>query len=279
MLYLTPFITVYVCVLQFLIGAVLASFLGCFSWRVCHGESVLRGRSHCDACGHALGAKDLIPIVSYLSTRGKCRYCGKSIGKLCLYGELALAGLFVLATLRFDLTSELFLANCFLCILYVVTLTDLYEQIILDRCIIIAIVVRFVTYVVAEEATLSGALVLLGNGLVIAVPVLLLTLLLEFVLKKEALGGGDIKLLFVLGLYLGWAKCLLMLLVACVAGIFYAAKQMSKEETETAEAGEAGEPEAAASVAIPFGPFLAAGAVVALLVGDTIIGWYLSLFF
>ena len=278
MLYLTPFITTYVCILQFFLGAVFASFLGCFAWRVCHGESVLKGRSHCDACGHMLGAKDLIPIASYLSTKGKCRYCGKNIGKLCLYGELVLAGLFVLATLRFDLTSELFLANCFLCILYVVTLTDLYEQIILDRCILLAIAVRLVTFFVAEEASLLGLLRLLGNGLVIAVPVLIITLILEYILKKEALGGGDIKLLFVLGLYLGWAKCLLMLLVACIAGIFYAAKQMSKEDAASAgtEATEAGEQ---ASPMIPFGPFLSAGAVVALLLGDTVLGWYLSMFF
>ena len=72
-----------------------------------------------------------------------------------------------------------------------------------------------------------------------------------------------------------WAKCLLMLLVACIAGIFYAAKQMSKEDAASAET-EAGEQ---ASPMIPFGPFLSAGAVVALLLGDTVLGWYLSMFF
>ena len=77
MLHLTPFLTVYCCVLAALLGACMGSFLNCMAWRVVHGESVLRGRSHCDACGHVLGARDLVPVVSYLVSGGKCRYCGE----------------------------------------------------------------------------------------------------------------------------------------------------------------------------------------------------------
>ena len=266
MLFATPVLTIYILLLQAVFGAVLASFLGCFAWRVCHGEAVLKGRSHCDACGHVFGGKDLVPVVRYLSTKGSCRYCGKKISKLCLYGELALAGLFVLATLRFDLTAELFLANCFLCTLYVVTLTDFYEQIILDRCILFAVAIRFLVFFCSGQVSLNAFLTLLGNGLAIAGPILLLTLVLEYVLKKEALGGGDIKLLFVMGLYLGWANCLILLFVACIAGIIYGAGQMKKEDGK--EEGSM----------IPFGPFLSLGAVVALLVGDSIVTWYMSLF-
>ena len=69
MLHLIPFLTVYCCVLAAVFGACMASFLNCMAWRVVHGESVLRGRSHCDACGHVLGARDLVPIVSYLAFR------------------------------------------------------------------------------------------------------------------------------------------------------------------------------------------------------------------
>lgn len=71
MLHLTPFLTVYCCALAALLGACMGSFLNCMAWRVVHGESVLRGRSHCDACGHMLGARDLVPIVSYLASGGR----------------------------------------------------------------------------------------------------------------------------------------------------------------------------------------------------------------
>ena len=70
MLYADPFLTVYCCLLAALLGACMGSFLNCAAWRIVHGESVLRGRSHCDACGHVLAVRDLIPVVSYLAAHG-----------------------------------------------------------------------------------------------------------------------------------------------------------------------------------------------------------------
>ena len=264
-IFLTPFITIYVCVLAFILGAVFASFLGCFAYRICKGESIAKGRSHCDECGHELKLFDLIPIVSYLARRGRCKYCGKKISPGCLWGEVVLALLFVVCTLKFDLTPYLVLALFFICILYMITLTDLQDRIIPNRCVIAAIVVRIIYFFLTGEGTLKAFLWLLAKGFIVSVPVLLLTLLMEAILKKEALGGGDIKLLFVLGIYLGLGNCLLMLLVACILGIIGAAITMSKWSEE-------------GSIAIPFGPYLAAGSVVALLFGDSIITWYLSLF-
>lgn len=265
-IYLTPFLTTYCCLLAFLLGAVLASFLGCFAYRYCAGESVLKGRSHCDACGHVLSVPDLIPVFSYLLRKGRCKYCGKKISPVCLWGEVTLAMLFVVGTLRFDLTPYLVLQLFFFCILYTITLTDLQERIIPDRCVIAAIVVRLLYFVVTGEGNWKAFLWLIGNGFLISVPVLLLTLLMEVILKKDALGGGDLKLLFVLGMYLGVANCLFMLLVACVLGIFGTALTMKKQEAE-------------GNLVIPFGPYLAAGSVIAVFFGDIVIGWYLSMFF
>lgn len=268
MLFETALLGIYILVLHGILGAVLASFLTCFSWRICHGESVTKGRSHCDVCGHTLATKDLIPIVSYLFTKGRCRYCGEKISKLGFYGEVVLALLFMAATLRFSLTGELLLALMFICILYVVTLTDIYERIILDRCIVIAILVRVIYFfcIDAGEVSWKAFFLLFGNGFLIAVPILILTLVMEFFLKKEALGGGDIKLLFVLGMYLGWANSLLMLLFACVTGIMYLLKNGQGEDEGI-------------FAPIPFGPFLAVGTVFAIFFGEWIISWYLSLFF
>ena len=93
MLHLTPFLTVYCCALAALLGACMGSFLNCMAWRVVHGESVLRGRSHCDACGHMLGARDLVPIVSYLASGGRCRYCGAKLSSRHVWGEVMGAAL------------------------------------------------------------------------------------------------------------------------------------------------------------------------------------------
>ena len=68
---------IYIYTLAGIIGAVLGSFMNCFAWRIAHGESVVKGRSHCAVCGHELAAGDLIPIASYLILKGRCRYCGE----------------------------------------------------------------------------------------------------------------------------------------------------------------------------------------------------------
>lgn len=265
MLGISPFFTVYILVLAFLFGAVFASFLGCVAWRISKGESFLKGRSHCDVCNHPLGAKDLVPIASYLAKKGRCAYCKAPIPKSSLIGEILLAMLFVLAVLRFDISPKLVLALVFICILYVVALTDLYEQIIPDGCLLIAIVVRVVYYFVVEHFEWNTFLALFGNGLSISLPLLLLTLLMEKILKKEAMGGGDIKLVFVTGLYLGWQNNLLMMFFACVIGIIIGFIQAQKDTDEDENY-------------FPFGPSIAIGAVITLFVGDALIGWYLSLF-
>ena len=87
MLRLSPFITVYCCAVAALLGACTGSFLACLAWRTVHGESVLRGRSHCDVCGHVLGVRDLVPVFSYLFSGGKCRYCGAKLSARHVWGS------------------------------------------------------------------------------------------------------------------------------------------------------------------------------------------------
>ena len=263
MLFLTPVITIYILVMAFIFGAVFASFLGCMGWRITKGESVLKGRSHCDYCGHVLAWRDLIPIVSFVAGKGRCAYCKKTLSKILLYGEIYLALLFVLVTLRYDVTPELFLYLFFVCILYLVSMTDIYDKIILDSALIVAVILRFIWYFTIEITSIGGFLSLLVDGLAVSLPLLFLVLLMEKIRGMEMMGGGDIKLLFVMGLYIGWANNLLALFVGCLTAIIYG---VIKQKTEGKE------------IYIPFGPFLALGAVFALLIGDGLIQWYLSLF-
>ena len=133
MLHLTPFLTVYCCALAALLGACMGSFLNCMAWRVVHGESVLRGRSHCDACGHVLGARDLVPIVSYLASGGRCRYCGAKLSSRHVWGEVIGAAVFVSLLLHYDISLRLLEAWLLASILLACSFADLEGYIIPDR--------------------------------------------------------------------------------------------------------------------------------------------------
>lgn len=285
MLHLTPFLTAYSTVLAFVLGTVLASFLGCLGWRMCKGESVLHGRSHCDTCGHVLEARDLIPILSFLMNKGRCRHCKAPISKMNLYGEVGMGVLFALFTLAYDNVFYLILTLVFISILYLVSVTDIYEQIIPDGALLVAIIVRvgyFILnyqygfldnpiYVGEKPALWSELLMLLVDGLSVSLPLLILVLIMEKVLKKEAMGGGDIKLLFVTGLYVGWARNILVVFFACIVGIIIGSIQQKKAQSEMDTDEE--EP-----FYFPFGPSIAASAVLVLMFGNQILNWYLSLF-
>jgi len=266
MLYLTPFLTAYCLLLAFISGAAVASFLGCMGWRMCNGESVLKGRSHCDSCGHVLSARDLIPILSYVKNKGRCAYCKEPIGSINVIGEIIVAVAFVLTTMKFDISVKLVPMLLFICILYLVSVTDIYAQIIPDSCLLVAIVIRFVYYFVVEGFQWKSFLMLLLDGFAVSVPLLLLVLLIEKIWQKEAMGGGDIKLLFVTGLYLGWAQNILGIFFACIFGIIVGLIQQKKAEDEEE------------SVYFPFGPSIALGTFVTMLIGDELLTWYMSLF-
>ena len=245
-----------------LLGAVFGSFLNCAAWRLSHGESVLRGRSHCPDCGHVLGAGDLVPILSWLFLRGKCRYCGKKIPARYPLTEAVFALLTLLCLLRFDL-SWLCLRNwILLCCLFCLSLTDLECMIIPDVCLIIAAAVWLVFLPLTGmgwPAVRGGLLA----GLIFGGGLLGLSLLMDRILKRDSLGGGDIKLFAVLGLYLGIVGTLFMTVLACLLGLLFAVLRRGR--------GGGSEP-------FPFGPAIAAAGTVMLLCGEPLIQWYTGLF-
>ena len=252
----------YCCAVALLLGAVFGSFLNCAAWRLSHGESVLRGRSHCTACGHVLGAGDLVPVLSWLLLRGKCRYCGTKIPARYPLTEAVFALLTLLCLLRFDL-SWLCLRNwLLLCCLFCLSLTDLECMIIPDVCLIIAAAVWLIFlpltglgWPAARNGLIAG--LVFGGGL------LGISLLMDRILKRDSLGGGDIKLFAVLGLYLGVVGTLFMTVLACLLGLLFAVLRRGRTG--------GGEP-------FPFGPAIAAAGAAVLLYGEPLIQWYISLF-
>lgn len=260
MLYLTPFITAYCVALTAITGACMGSFLNCMAYRIVHEESIMKGRSHCDACGHVLGAGDLIPIVSYIAHKGKCRYCGAKLSKLHLAAEVISALVFVSILLKFNISLQALKFMVFASILLAASFADLEGYIIPDRFIVAGIVV-YIGFLFFEQNPLTAAADGLIGGFAVAGFVLIVVLIFEKIKKIEAMGGGDIKLLFVTGLFLGLKANVLCLIFACFIGIAFGL--VSQRVRETKE--------------FPWGPSIAAAAWLAMLWGNELADWYLGL--
>lgn len=266
-IYESRLLLVYCVAVAALLGAVFGSFLNCMAWRLAHDESVWRGRSRCPRCGHTLGASELIPVVSWLVQRGRCRACGERISVRYPLTELAFAAVTVLCLLRFDLTVLCLRDWIFFCCLFVLSLTDLEVYEIPDGCLITAaaawlLTLPFLWQGWGEAAAHIVTAVLLGGGL------LGLSLALDRILKKETLGGGDIKLFAVVGLYTGPVGALLALITACVLGLLFLLLRRGRRDMAS---------EAPTPGAIPFGPAIAAAAALVLLFGGGAIDWYMGL--
>lgn len=239
MLYAAPAITIYSCCIAALLGACMGSFLNCAAWRIVHGESVLRGRSHCDVCGHVLAPRDLVPVFSYVFSHGRCRYCGAKLSPRHAVGEAVAALVFVSLLLRYDISLRTLEAWAVACLLLACAFADLEGYIIPDRFIAVGVVLFIVTLFFVPDPGKRALDGLIGG---------------------VAVGGGDIKLLFLTGLFLGWQKNLLCLLLACVVGILWGLVR--------AKRGQQG---------LPWGPGIALAAWCAALFGQNLIDWYLSL--
>ncbi|MBR3225172.1 MAG: prepilin peptidase [Atopobiaceae bacterium] len=277
MLFESIYIGAYCIVLTAVLGLCMGSFLNCLAWRMTHGESIMRGRSHCVDCGHPLAARDLVPVISWLVSRGRCRYCGKHVSVRYPLTEIICACGYVSILLAYGLSAETIELIAFFSVLLVLSLTDLDDYVIPNATIVAAIVIRLVYLVYGG---LTGAFDLwptlgwtLLNGVVVAVPVIILALVMDRVLGRDSLGGGDVKLLFVAGLYFGWQQCLFLLIVACIIGILFAFVGARSDMTDKVEGGEE-----KASRPIPFGPAIAIACWIVMLVGSRAVEWYLGLF-
>ena len=260
MLYLTPAFTVYCCFVAALLGACMGSFLNCMAWRVVHGESVLRGRSHCDVCGHVLTAGDLIPVVSYLVHRGRCRWCGAKLSARHVWGEAAAAVTFTALLLRYDISLQMLEALLLACVLLACAFADLEGYIIPDRFVAAGAILRIPFFFLLPDPMGEALDALLGS-LAVGGGLLIVVLLYEKLRKTDAMGGGDIKLMAAAGRFLGWQYTLLAMFFGIVFGGIYgiyllAAKKAGKKDH------------------FAFGPFLCAGIVIAMLFGGPVLEWY-----
>ena len=250
---------IYLTVLLFCLGACMGSFITCAADRYVSKESVLRGRSKCPACGHTLSVFELIPIFSWLFLGGRCRKCGARIPVRCFFTELLSALLYAAVYLKYGFSFTTLEYLILFSILVAIGLID-YDTMEIPDGLTLTGAAVFLLFLYPHggwgERVTDGFLgaVVYGGGM------LVISLVMDFLLKKETLGGGDIKLFAVLGLYTGLACGLLMLLISCITGLIFALSARGGKKKE-----------------FPFGPAIAVAAIFTLIAGQDIINRYLSL--
>ena len=182
----------------FILGSLFGSFLTVVGCRLPKGEDFIKKRSHCDKCGHELSLLDMVPFISYFCLKGRCRYCKTKFGSLSNWMDFFTGVLFALAYFVFGFSWELLIALGIIAMLIIISVTDISYYIIPDEVLIF-----FSCYFIVIKC-LSGGFpaVFWGvlSGAALFAVMYLIMLLGDFLFKKESLGGGDIKMMFVFGL-------------------------------------------------------------------------------
>lgn len=244
-------------VMVFTIGLVVGSFLNVCIYRIPQGLSIVTPPSRCGSCNKELKVLDLIPVLSYLFLRGKCRFCGSKISIRYPLVELFCGIGFLVLFLKFGFSMEYLKYVILFSGLVVCSMIDFDHKIIPDSVLVVLTAAVLPILVIQSiESLISGIIgFLLGGGLLFIIALL----------SKGGMGGGDVKFAAVLGLYLGWQKILLVFFIAFVAGSIFGLMWafIKKKSLKSA---------------IPFGPFLSAAAVVSIFYGEKIINWYLGLY-
>jgi len=242
----------------FAFGAIIGSFLNVCIARLPDGRSIVRPPSHCPKCQSFLAWYDNVPILSYLALGGRCRTCRVRISAIYPAVEVLTGALAVALFLRLGPTLAFAGYFAFAAALVVITFIDLDHQLIPDVISLPGIVVGLAFSLVSPLVTpLDAALgVLAGGGTLLAVAWLYKTFR-----GQEGMGGGDIKLLAMIGAFLGWQSIFVTLFVGSVIGSIIGVGLMLYQRADT-------------KLAIPFGPFLAGGALVYLFWGDRILAFY-----
>jgi leader peptidase (prepilin peptidase)/N-methyltransferase len=241
-------------------GLALGSFATVVAHRVPRGESVVAGRSRCPGCGQRIAAYDNVPVFSWLALRGRCRRCGSRISARYPLTELAMAALFVATVLILGTSDvgELALGLVLCAVLVIVTLTDLESRVIPNRVLLAGAVAALAISAASDPQSLvERALAAAGAGG---------GLLLVALAFPRGMGMGDVKLVAVMWLFLGRAIAPAVL-IGFAAGAVFGLALIARNGT------------AARKQAVPFGPFLALGGIVALWFGDAIVDWYVGVYF
>ena len=235
---------IYYTTVFFIFGTIFGSFFNVVGSRLPNGESIVNPPSHCTNCNHRLGPLELIPILSFLIQGGKCKNCKQKISWFHPLYELVTGILFGLCYYIFGFQWKLILALTFISVLMILIVSDYYYMIIPDQVLITGIVLigleilgiyGFKTFVES-----------LGNGVIAFAIMYLIKRFGDYLFKKESMGGGDIKLLFLFGMVLGVPVSIISIFLASFIALPISLILLYRNGTNI----------------IPFGPFLSVAAMI-----------------
>lgn len=246
---------------SFVFGSVVGSFLNVCIYRLPRGESIIRPGSHCPHCRSPIAFYDNVPILSYLILRGRCRSCGGRISpRYPLVEAMGGAGA-VAAAIKFGFSPQALIHFALLCSLIVVSFIDLDHMIIPDEIslggLAVGLFLSLFHLLHGPKEALGGALVGGGTLWVVAEGHHLLT-------KREGMGGGDIKLMAMVGSFLGWKGVIFSIFSGSFFGSIVGLILMRAKKAD-------------GKYAIPFGPFLSLGATCYIFFGKELMAWYKTL--
>jgi leader peptidase (prepilin peptidase)/N-methyltransferase len=243
------------------LGLMVGSFLNVCIHRIPRGRSVVSPGSRCPGCGQPIAWRDNVPVLSYLALGGRCRSCGTRIPAMYPIVEAATAAVFVALYLRIGpqplLLSRLLFSSAMIALFVI----DLQHRILPNAITLPGIGAGFALSLVLPPGWVSSAI-----GIAIGGGVLLLVAEAYYrVRHEEGLGMGDVKMLAMIGAFLGWPLTLLTLVLSSVLGSVIGIAIVMARKGDM-------------KYALPFGTFLAAGAILAALAGDDVIAWYVSFY-
>ncbi len=242
-----------------ILGAMVGSFLNVCIYRLPREESIVSPGSRCPHCKTPIRFYDNIPIISFLLLGGKCRYCHHSISIQypVIEGITALSSLFLFVHFGVSLSYIIYFA--FVSALIVITAIDLYHQIIPDVISLPGIGAGVLASLILPNISFWDSLIGLisGGGILF-----LVATGYQWLFKREGMGGGDVKLLAMIGAFLGWKAVILTILLSSLIGSIVGVVLILIKGKDF-------------KYAIPFGPFLSLGAALSLFFGEDLIRWYL----
>ena len=235
----------------FILGTVMGSFYHVIASRLSKNESIVTPKSHCEACKKPLKWYELIPIISYLIQGGKCRKCGAKLSASYLMMELCTGILFAVCYHVFDLSLDLVVALIFVSCLITIIISDIEYMIILDEVLVFSVLAIIIVDIFSLGIYETCLRILAGAGSFVTM--LLIKKMGDAIFKQESLGGGDIKLMFIIGLVIGYPMSVCNIFFATFIAFPIALFLLVTKKDNI----------------IPFGPFLSMSAIILFIWGIT----------
>lgn len=211
---------IFIYIMIFMFGLVLGSFYNVLGYRLPKSESIVFPSSHCPNCKHKLKALDLIPVLSYLFLGGKCRYCKKKISIIYPIIELTTAGLFTLSYYLYGPTIDFLIAIVFSSVAVITIASDVRYMVINDEILIAGGILIVILTFISGGISKVGDLLL--NALISFIMILIIKIAADYLFKKEAMGGGDVKLITLIGGLVSYKMSIITLCLSAFIAFPYA---------------------------------------------------------